>query len=153
MSVYMTKVYLAGPMTGIPQFNYPAFAEGAITLRGLGYEVVSPAEQDSSAVQKMALASETGNLIELASTEETYGDILSKDVKIVIDEVDGVVLLPEWEFSRGARLETFIAITVQKPVFTLQDGHLYTTSYGVLMSTIYDNTLGQGDVSHYNTGE
>lgn len=38
------RVYVAGPMTGIPDFNYPAFNAVADQLRAQGYEVENPAD-------------------------------------------------------------------------------------------------------------
>lgn len=38
------KIYIAGPMSGYEDCNYPAFAQVAAILRNAGYEVVSPAE-------------------------------------------------------------------------------------------------------------
>lgn len=38
------KLYIAGPMTGLPDNNYPAFHEAARDLRARGYEVANPAE-------------------------------------------------------------------------------------------------------------
>jgi hypothetical protein len=40
----MSRVYLAGPMTGIDALNFPAFHKAAASLRASGYEVVNPAE-------------------------------------------------------------------------------------------------------------
>lgn len=37
-------VYLSGPMTGLPDFNYPAFHDAAQRLRSIGHRVESPAE-------------------------------------------------------------------------------------------------------------
>lgn len=101
------KLYIAGPMTGIPQFNFPAFNEMAERLRSQGYEVVSPAELDDDADRAMALASIDGHV---GSVEKTWGDFLARDVKLIADDgIDGILVLPGWEKSRGARLETFVA--------------------------------------------
>lgn len=40
----MPRIYLAGPMTGLPDYNYPAFNREAARLRALGYHVENPAE-------------------------------------------------------------------------------------------------------------
>lgn len=38
------RVYVAGPMTGLKDFNYPAFNAAADALRALGYQVENPAD-------------------------------------------------------------------------------------------------------------
>lgn len=40
----MKRVYLSGPMTGLPELNFPAFRVEAARLRALGFEVVNPAD-------------------------------------------------------------------------------------------------------------
>jgi len=101
------KLYIAGPMTGIPSFNFPAFDEMAERLRAMGHEVVSPAELDDDADRAMATASVDGAI---GSVTKTWGDFLARDVKLLADDgIDGIVVLPGWEKSRGARLETFVA--------------------------------------------
>lgn len=102
------KFYLAGPMSGYPQFNFPAFIAAAADLRARGYEIVSPAELDSeNGIDKQAMASTDGDASKLT---QTWGDLLSRDVKIVADQVQGIIFLDSWEKSRGARLEGFVAV-------------------------------------------
>lgn len=113
------KLYIAGPMTGIPQFNIPAFIRVATLLRVWGHEVVSPVEEDSPAVRAAALASETGDLADLAATGETWGDMLARDVKLVADGIEGVVLLTGWQNSRGALLEATVAFLCGKPCYAV----------------------------------
>jgi hypothetical protein len=57
------------------------------------------------------------------------------------------VLLPGWADSRGARLETFVAVQVQKPVFELEE--MYQLTPSELMDVITFGTLHQGDVLRY----
>ncbi|MBB3256888.1 DUF4406 domain-containing protein [Paraburkholderia sp. WP4_3_2] len=38
------KLYIAGPMTGYAELNFPAFHAEAARLRELGFEIVNPAE-------------------------------------------------------------------------------------------------------------
>lgn len=105
------KVYLAGPMTGRPQFNIPAFDEAAENLRSRGFEVVSPAELDVPESREAALLSLDGDPAAYRElTGETWGDLLARDVKLIADDgIEAVVVLSGWESSRGAKLETFIA--------------------------------------------
>jgi hypothetical protein len=108
--------YLAGPMTGIPQFNFPLFESEAKRLRAMGMDIISPHEQDSPAVQEAAWASPDGALHSGHIAGETWGDILARDVKLVADEVCGILVLPNWDLSRGARLETFVAHLCKKDI-------------------------------------
>ena len=107
--------YLAGPMTGIAQFNFPAFIAAAAALRDQGYLIVSPAEMDDDeeGTAAKALVSADGDL-ENAGIKKTWGDLLARDVKLIADEIDGVVFLSGWDKSKGARLEAFVGILTGK---------------------------------------
>lgn len=102
--------YLAGPMTGYPQFNFPAFTEACKVLRDKGYNIISPHELDSPEIQKEALESVDGTLHGGKIAGETWGDVLSRDVRVVADEVQGIIFLPGWHASRGARLEAMVGL-------------------------------------------
>lgn len=112
----MTKYYIAGPMTGIPSFNIPAFDAAAEALRNQGYEIVSPAELDNPETRKASMESPDGAPGSGGANGETWGDFLARDVKLVADQVDGIVVLPGWNNSKGARLETFVSFLCNKPV-------------------------------------
>jgi hypothetical protein len=105
-------------MTGLPQFNFPAFIAATGELRARGYDIVSPAELDSCAVRRAALNSTDGALDANGKVAgETWGEILSRDVRVVADDVDGVVFLPDWIKSRGAKLEAFVDLLSHKKYF------------------------------------
>ena len=102
------KWYLAGPMSGIPQFNFPLFMKAAQELRDVhDLDIVSPHELDSPSVLQAALESPDGAPID---DHGTWGDFLARDVKLIADEVQGIIFLHNWHMSRGARLEAFVGI-------------------------------------------
>ena len=106
--------YLAGPMTNIPQFNFPLFFRAAKKLRYIGYAIVSPAELDDEEDKGAAMASPDGAMGsgtgQSSTVKKTWGDFLSRDVKLIADSVGGIIFLPNWQQSRGARLEAFVGI-------------------------------------------
>jgi hypothetical protein len=117
------KIYIAGPMSGIPQFNIPAFDEAVKRLREAGYDAVSPAELDDKDTRAAALASKDGH-IKGSLNGETWGDFLARDVKLVADEIDAIALLPGWEGSRGAQLELHVASLCNLPIYRYENGEL-----------------------------
>lgn len=124
------KIYIAGPMTGHPKLNFPAFDAAAKALRARGYDVVSPAELDDPIVRSFAMCSETGDvdqinaaLVTAGHQPMTWGDALARDVKLIADEgIEAIVCLPGWEKSKGARLETFVGRLCGLPILTYLEG-------------------------------
>ena len=141
----MTKLYLAGPMTGYAQFNFPAFHAAAAAMRAKGIEIISPAELDAETdVAEKATASDSGDLIDAGITE-TWGDMLARDVKLIADGVDGIVFLPGWEKSRGARLEAFVGILCDREFYLYDeyecgDGTFAETDRTEILMEIVDAT-------------
>jgi hypothetical protein len=84
------RIYIAGPCTGLPLDNYPAFNAEAARLRAIGYHVENPAEnprQDSW----------------LAYMRQSIRQMLTCDT---------VALLPAWKRSKGALIEHGLAISL-----------------------------------------
>jgi hypothetical protein len=104
--------YLAGPMSNVPQFNFPAFDFAANRLRGYGYKIVSPAELDDPEVRRRTMASLDGKPTDKGG--ESWGDFLSRDVKLIADKVGGIIVMPGWVRSRGAKLEVFVGLLTDK---------------------------------------
>lgn len=85
--------YLSGPMSGMPDHNFPAFNAEAERLRGLGYKIVNPVEINGDAA---------------VTQGRTWDQCLRRDITALI-HCHGVLLLPGWENSKGANLEVDIA--------------------------------------------
>jgi len=122
------KFYLAGPMSGIPQHNLPAFEEAAEDLRSRGYNIISPAELDGGRFKEIVRKDLTGEATDVAGGAiidgQTWGDLLSRDVKLIADDVDGIIFLPNWQLSRGARMEAYIGLVCEREFKYWADGRL-----------------------------
>ena len=115
----MTKtVYIAGPMTGIPMWNFPAFFDAEHQLLELGYSVLNPAHNDGKNVEE-AMAS-------AGSPEKPnypWSYYMKRDLPHVMS-ADMVCLLPGWQNSKGARLEVHVAQALGLPLMILQNEQL-----------------------------
>lgn len=99
----MSRFYIAGPMTGIPEMNFPAFHAVADQLRAMGHIVINPAEINPD--KSMA-----------------WDECMRTDIAALVT-CDAVHLLPGWENSKGATLELHIAERLGLKVTGKADKH------------------------------
>lgn len=112
------KVYIAGPMSGKEDWNFPAFFEAEAQLKALGHEVINPAHNDGETVEE-ALAS--AGSPERPNNSWSY--YMKRDLPHVLG-VDAVCVLPDWQSSKGASLEVEVAEAVGIPLVILRNGNL-----------------------------
>jgi Domain of unknown function (DUF4406) len=103
------KIYLAGPMRGIRDFNFPAFSAGAKLLRAQGHDVFSPHEKDEEMHGPEAYKSVRGDEREATAKGFNLRTALYEDTKYICLEADAIRMLPGWEFSNGALAEFYLA--------------------------------------------
>lgn len=121
MSVNQPTAYIAGPMRGYPEWNFPAFHAAEEALRAVGYLTINPARRDE----------EHGLDASGITAEQTEGDVefdlneaLAWDLDQIAKVADLVVVLPGWEESKGAAAEVATAHALRKPVKTLAEATL-----------------------------
>lgn len=117
--ITQTFYYLAGPMSGIPKHNFPAFDSASAKLRARGYNIVSPAELDTEKLRAKHLRSRKGK-IEL----DLYRECLRRDLRDYIcnENLIGVICLDGWWKSTGAQWETGLAEFFGAPLLRFEDG-------------------------------
>jgi hypothetical protein len=81
-------IYISGPMSGIPDLNFPAFAAAASRLRNIGYTVINPAE--------------------IEQPVKEWSACMREDIKQLM-LADAVAVLPGWALSKGATIEVNLA--------------------------------------------
>lgn len=96
----ITKLYIAGPMSGYADSNYPAFSQAKKLLEAVGYEVVSPAD----------FGAEGGH----------YVDLIRVDIAALL-ECHGVATLEYWWESPGARNEVANAGLMKMPIRSVEE--------------------------------
>jgi nucleoside 2-deoxyribosyltransferase len=72
------KVYIAGPMTSLPEFNFPAFNAAAAAWRAAGWDVLNPAESFDG------------------RTDLAYRDYVLHDIDLLL-QCDAIAMLPGWD--------------------------------------------------------
>lgn len=118
------KIYLAGPMRGYPDFNFPAFFKAAKELRDQGHEVFNPAERDTAEWGAEKLKTATGSEEEVSKKLGMEGLSLARqcflvDTQYICTHADAIALMPGWEASRGAKAEHALAVAIGLQVMLL----------------------------------
>jgi hypothetical protein len=92
------KLYIAGPMTGIKDNNFPEFFYTENHLLYCGYEVCNPAK--------------------IGAPGLTWREYMMLDIPELM-KCDGVCVLDDWFNSKGASLEVSIAKALDIPIQSL----------------------------------
>lgn len=101
------RIYLAGPMKGIKNFNFTKFDVEAYKLRKQGWEVFSPADNDREQWGKDDKWMPTPDNMD--DIKYDLRDILGQDLAWICRYADAIAMLPNWELSRGAIAEHALA--------------------------------------------
>lgn len=99
------RLYIAGPMRGIPHFNFPAFFQAEDNLKKLGHTCFNPARRD---VERHGVdISNAEGSEEKAVKEHGFNlrEALHDDLVFITMMADGIALLPGWRNSKGANAE------------------------------------------------
>ena len=123
MDMYDREViYLSGPMTGLPDFNYPLFNDCARFFREDGRQILSPAEIDGG---------------QQVTTKEVkpWQYYMTKAIEMQM-KATAWAGLPGWWRSKGAKREFDLAVDLQHKLYIV---HVTNQSAGVLSSvgTLY----------------
>ena len=92
----LISVYISGPISGLPDFNYGAFHKAAALIREQGMEAINPAELHGG---------------DTSLPREAY---LREDIPSVV-AADRLLLLKGWEKSIGATTEAIVFLLTHPP--------------------------------------
>ena len=92
-------LYVAGPMTGYPEFNYPAFRTAGELLEAAGFHVLLSLHEDTS---------------------KPWDFYMRHALRMVLN-ANGLATLPRWQMSKGAMLEVQVAQALGLPVRSVEE--------------------------------
>ena len=95
------KLYVSGPMSGLPGMNFDAFNSASAALQALGYETVNPVDLNPD-------------------PNADWLDCITVDL-LALRPCDGIALLPGWERSFGAQIERLAAQRLGLSIFKIED--------------------------------
>jgi Domain of unknown function (DUF4406) len=93
----VSALYIAGPMSHLPDYNYPAFHAAEARLRAASYDVLNPAANPPC---------------------DSWDDYLRAGLRQVLS-AKGLAVLPDWQMSAGAALEVHVAHALRLPVLAV----------------------------------
>jgi hypothetical protein len=104
------RIYIAGPITGHPDLNEPAFRREAERLQAAGHEPVVPLD-----IEAFEHEGDCPPTYSRPMPGHGSACFLRADIKALL-ECDAIRMLPGWESSVGARLEHSVAALTGIPI-------------------------------------
>lgn len=126
-------MYVAGKMTGVRLYNFPAFDAAKSRWAALGYSVTTPAD-----ITRAVWREAHGREFDPACDACEYGDALlcemfARDTAAAC-RADVIALLPDYPTSKGARIEIAIARQLGKPLRCADTGEPISLAVAVLLN-------------------
>jgi hypothetical protein len=104
------RIYVAGPMRGKPEFNFPAFREAAARLRNAGWDVITPVDLEELDPTVPPTANRAHALRDIAALATCHA----------------IYLLRGWPNSTGAVAERACAVWMDLAIYQDYDFNIYT---------------------------
>lgn len=104
------RIYIAGPMRGLPDFNYPAFNDYALLFRAFGWHVENPAE----------IGAKYGTPERINNDRAMLAAVMAAEIH-ALETCDVIVLLEGWQKSVGAKKELHAALSAGLEVRLARD--------------------------------
>jgi hypothetical protein len=124
------RAYIAGPMTGLPAFNFPTFNAVAAMLRAGGHTCFNPAERDL--LRNPDIDFSSGDVAAVKAQGFSLDEALRDDTHFICMEADTIIMLPGWENSPGAFAEWSLARALKRIRFI----YLMATDLGLATVSI-----------------
>lgn len=112
-----TRIYIAGPMSGIPHFNFPEFFKAEAMLHNTrpgDVEVLNPAAEDNRFHDADISQGNLFGDVQQAEAEHSFDRrrALAGDVHYIAGFATEIYMLAGWSKSRGAIAERAVAQAV-----------------------------------------
>lgn len=100
------KVYIAGPMRGLPDYNYPKFRRYAEAFEKAGWYVENPVE----------IGATFGTAQQINDDPTLLAEVLAEELR-TLKKCDAIYLLEGWQNSEGAQKELAAAISSRLKIY------------------------------------
>jgi hypothetical protein len=95
------KIYISGPMSDLPNLNWPLFNRTAVRLRSMRWEVVNPVEVNND-------------------PSSPWLHCIAADLQ-AMEGCTAICMLPGWEKSFGAQIEHLAAQKLGLNIYLMED--------------------------------
>ena len=121
-------MYIAGPMRGYKDFNFPAFYAAERFLISRGHTAFNPARRDNE-MHGDIMKSESGSLDDIKGSGFCIREAMRADMSWICDSADTIFMLDGWEDSPGATAERSLGICIGCDIMYQSESHLHANKY------------------------